>query len=133
MRVGGHFHRSRAAVVHMDWNSAFHVLRSIVGLPAIVLLWTGIWDTLDFHLPWGFALWKEIAFVFIGLTLLVATGTLFSNAGLERVHAEPEEPASDAPHVGHWLWVHGRALVAVLGSVTFWCLSAVLPVGWSSF
>jgi len=55
--------------------------RSICSMVGVVSVWKGLWNICDLYI-WTSNAWRETIYVVAGLILLIATRTLFTNAGV---------------------------------------------------
>jgi hypothetical protein len=109
-------------------------LRAIVALWASQLYWVGIWNILTIQLSlqnsrtyelFPSTLWREVAFVGVGLVLLLVSDTLYGLAGVGGGVWPPWHVLNSR------LVLFPRALVGLLGaSLTFVGLYDIMDVYW---
>ncbi|CAN0057462.1 unnamed protein product, partial [Choristocarpus tenellus] len=69
-------------------STVVNFIRGALSLPAVVVLWTGLWVFLDLHVVGGRGVLKESILTILGAGTMVWTRTFFSNAGMDSVDRE---------------------------------------------
>jgi hypothetical protein len=67
------------------WDSCRLYARSLVALHGGIVFWTGLWNILDDY-TLAASLNRELIYTFVGLTLLLLTGTFYDAANIDPKH-----------------------------------------------
>ncbi|CAM9649565.1 unnamed protein product, partial [Discosporangium mesarthrocarpum] len=107
-------------------SAVIKVIRGGLSLPAVVILWTGLWVFLDLHVTGGTGVCKELILSLIGAVMMVQTRTYFSNAGMDTVDREGSLlEMGRLLRQGRLSWrdkatFYARCIVAMVGAILFW-------------